>query len=1223
MNLLSTPRLVLKRLADDRMLLLSIFVGITIATTLMATAPVYLKALERLALNQAIDRLTARVSSVNVFAFNVPLTTDGLANTEHSIGNALDRHVSPIYKSRERYLIVDTYLAGLPANPLPESEASNVLVDRANLRYFSNLEHHVRFLDGRMASGVMERSELGPTLEVVISPATAEEFQVWVGDVITLIPDLGRANKISTRIAGIVEATNPTEAYWSLHASFFLDPPPPEEGITIGDVGDLATQVYDPERPPVPLFTTQGALVEAIGQAYPGTLVDSVWFIQVDPERLKEWSTIEALQHLTALEGEVTKAMPGSEVSTGIVKLMNDFESRVFFTRVPLLVLLVIMETTVLFFLFMMVYYLVQSREKDAALLRTRGVGTLQLLRLYALEGLAMTAVAVALAPFLAMGIVALAGKLSYFRDMTGGALLPVELGPGPFLGAGGAGLLSLVIFVIPGVVGARSGVLVHKLRTSRPPTMSFFHRYYLDVALLSLGGLTFWEMHSRGHLISGGLFKDVEVNETLLLTPVLFLIVVALVFMRFFPLVVRFISGESPALVHLLAAATLLFLAPAIAMRDIRDGGDAAWLGPVALLAAIGGVYWATSRAERRRSRMAGLVLQAGLVGWFLTLKPPETGDLLFPPTVALISIVPVQVAFLFLKASTRAMPAWLSMGLWRMARNPLQYTWLVLLLVLASGLGILSTTVGGTLERSQEDRVMYDVAADIRLTQLRSYSIGGAQAIRDRYLSLPGVTGVSLALRETGSIGPTSVEVLALESWEFPYISWYREDFSDSSLDAVMMALRSHAPAERIAIPDGATSIGLWTRAEEVNPNLSIWLVVEDDRGAVTPISLGKVRTPEWHLMSTDLPSRLRFPLYLVSVQVFEPGQEASQTAGTLLIDDIHVAMDHGNEEQVLEDFESRMMWIPIVTSALSLDRILSTEQEVYRGNKAGLFSFGSDTDLGTRGFYQSPTGGPVPIVVSSSLTAAADMSVGEAFIAVIAGRRIPVVIRDMVTHFPTMNSDGGSFLLADLDGLLAHLNILRPVSEVRPNELFLTESPDAHQTVRDAVSSMGQLVGQVHDRAARLESIRTDPLTSAGWRSMVLFSLAVVVLAAVLGYATHLLSFASRTRSEMGFLQSLGTSRRQLMALLGFEHLAIAVIGLGLGTWAGFQMSDLMVTSLAVTETGDQVMPPVVLITDWRLMLPTYAVLVGIFSAALLILNRSIHRLDLQSISRTDGF
>ena len=48
-----------------------------------------------------------------------------------------------------------------------------------------------------------------------------------------------------------------------------------------------------------------------------------------------------------------------------------------------------------------MVSYLVQSREGDSALLRTRGLGTLRLLRIYLLEGLAMTALAGAALGFL------------------------------------------------------------------------------------------------------------------------------------------------------------------------------------------------------------------------------------------------------------------------------------------------------------------------------------------------------------------------------------------------------------------------------------------------------------------------------------------------------------------------------------------------------------------------------------------------------------------------------------------------------------------------------------------------------------------------------------------------------------------------------------------------------------------------------------------------------
>ena len=56
-----------------------------------------------------------------------------------------------------------------------------------------------------------------------------------------------------------------------------------------------------------------------------------------------------------------------------------------------------------------------------------------------------------------------------------------------------------------------------------------------LDLGLLLLGGLIFWELRSRDQLVVGGLFKDVQINEVLLLAPVLFLTVVGLLFIRFF----------------------------------------------------------------------------------------------------------------------------------------------------------------------------------------------------------------------------------------------------------------------------------------------------------------------------------------------------------------------------------------------------------------------------------------------------------------------------------------------------------------------------------------------------------------------------------------------------------------------------------------------------------------------------------------------------------------
>ncbi|HIC68584.1 MAG TPA: FtsX-like permease family protein, partial [Candidatus Latescibacteria bacterium] len=402
-------------------------------------------------------------------------------------------------------------------------------------------------------------------------------------------------------------------------------------------------------------------------------------------------------------------SMPGAEVLTGgLDSSLEELSRKSFFSKIPLLMLLTVMVSTVLFYLAMTVAYLVQKREGDLALLKTRGVGTIHMLRLYGLEATLITLVAVIIAPFLALGAVALAGKLPYFAESTGGSTLPVQLSPDPFLAALGAGALCLAILIVPPLLGARGGLIVHKLRASRPPDVPFIHRYYIDLALLIIGGLLFWEFQSRGQFVSGGLFKDVQVNETLLIAPVLFLLVVALIFMRIFPLLVRFASGEAPTLVHLVAAAALVALAPLEAARQL-DQADAPQAGvAIAILAAVAAFYWAAQRSTRPRSRLVFIILQAAAVAAFIAFSPLDSDELTFLPSLALLAIVPLQVAFLAAKLIARTAPVWLSMSLWRMARNPLQYTWLIVLLLLATGLAVLSTTVGGSLDKSQRDRIL-----------------------------------------------------------------------------------------------------------------------------------------------------------------------------------------------------------------------------------------------------------------------------------------------------------------------------------------------------------------------------------------------------------------------------------------------------------------------------------------------------------------------------------
>ena len=1198
----------------DWRLLSGVFIGVLAAATLAAAAPMYVSALERLGLDLLLDTLVRPRSNINAFAFNIHLTHDRLRETDRALDEAIRGHVEPIYDGRQRYLLADTYNVELPR--VPAGFFGNVAPGTfsAYYRTLSDIEEHVTFQNGRMAVDEVEGGPTAPRLEAIVSLPTADLFDLRVGDAVVTSLESGHPVRVTAEIVGIVTPTDPNEDYWDPHPILFLDPTPFSASTPGG--GDLEAAQY----PPAPLFITQNAMVDGLGAAYPTSLIDSIWIILIDKSTLKSWGLDETQRRMEAFEQELSRMVPGSEVAAALNRELGQFDRRLFFSRVPLLLLMTVMVVTVLFYLGMISSCLAQSRAGDTAALRTRGLGVMGLLRLNAWEALVMAIAAVAAAPFGAMIVVSLSGLLPYLRDVTGGALLRAEPTLAALLAALAAGAVSFAVVVLPGVIGSRGGLLAHKVRAGRPSDAPFFQRYYMDAALVALGGAVFWELRSRGHLVSGGLFDEIGVNETLMLAPALFLLAAALVFMRLFPIIIRFLSGESWALVHVMAGLAVSS-ASAVVLATGLAGDRAGWQTTLALTLAVGVMYWATTRARMPRYLAGGLLAQAGLVYAFTLSEPLDPGDPLYIPAIGLIALVPAQIAARLLAQLARLTPVWLSMGLRQMARNPFQYTGLTLLIVLAMGVAVLATTVGGTLERNQEDRIRYRVAADIRVTDVPVRFAGGADAMKARYESIPGVVNATVAMRSEGGAAAVSAQLLALESREFLDVAWYRDDFSEVDFRRVMAALQSHSQVERVRIPDFAGVIGLWAKPRDYIPGLTVWAAVEDRVGSITAIPLGTPGSEGWTLLSAELPSYLRRPLHLVSVQISEPGVGTSHTPGQLLLDNIHARSDTSGQVEALEDFEGQRRWFPIVTATLSSERITTTGRDVHTGRRAGVFTFGKENHFGMRGFYQSPTGGPVPVVVSSAFARETFTSEGEIIVAGFENRYIPMVIRGVVDYFPTMNPIGGRFILSDLDNILGHLNIMGHTPRAAANELFIAESPGVQNAVKLAVDTEFRYRGEVHHLNSLLESARLDPLTTSGWKSMSLLVLGMTVLTAGLGYVTYLLAFSKKTRAEIGSLQAVGLSRAQLVGILGFEHLAIAAMGVGLGAAAGLQMSRLMVASVSFTETGQRAVPPFILVTDWGWMLPTYIAFGVILLAALSPLIRGASRIDLKAVARAE--
>ncbi len=1123
------------------------------------------------------------------------------------------------FLGQETYVRGAPMLVDTPTDHLPVSTGQGIIARLGFFVSLSNFADHVVFEQGGMPSAEITRGPRGPIIDAIVHQGISARTQTELGDELLFSPELGQREVITVRLAGFFEEDDADSPYWrSTGALLSLDPQRRDAPFLLISDESLST---------IPIIVDPEVMTQLLSDTYPGALVSPQWVIKINAERLKHWSAAEARERFRAFSDAITAELPDANPTTEFVENLTEAgQLRNFYAKIPMLLLLTVILLTVLFFLGILVSYLTQSRESDSSLLKTLGATLTQLTRIYTIEGLLMVAIAVTATPFLAYGMVAVSGVLPFFHEMNDGSLMPIRFSATPFIISFVVGLLCLVIFVVPNVLSAQGGVLLRRLQTSRPPGLPFLQRYNLDIGILVFGGLIFWELQRRGQFVYTGFFEQTEVNEALLAAPVLFLIVVTLVFMRFFPMIVRFISGESIRIADVLVFASAIASAIAVYWSE-RAGETLHWLLPGSLALAVLVAYWLTKRRWHHRThRYIGMTAQALLVAAFVALHPPVSGDLLTVPTWGLIAVVPAQLLFIALAGLNRVTPVWLEIGILHMSRNPLQYTWLILLLVLATGLGILATTVGGTLERSQIERVLFEEGADMRVTA-SLLAQGGIREVIRKSRELEDVEQVVQGLRERGQSGGSTLEVLAVDTSGFAHVAWYRDDFSESSLSELMDRLNPNVPTGRIRLPDETNGIGLWVKPDPFIPGLDLYAQVENQYGELQTVIIGPLRSDDWQFMIGNIPDHVKPPFSLVSFHMFEPGGDPTAgltgtpvTPGKLYIDDIVATVGFENEELVLDNFEGDdLKWEAILTSAASTENIVLSTDEARNGARSIVYSFSGQTTEGLRGFYPTSAPGPLPVVIDSSLVRA-DRQVGDTFITLVGIRWLRMKVVEVVDFFPTHDPNQGGLILTDLNSLVERANVLLNHHRIRALDLYFDLEPGSHERVGESmVEILGPQGGSVRDGQGRLESLQLNPFVAAGWQPMTIIAPTIAVLAAAVGYFTYLLLFAKKSAVEIGSLRTLGLTRRQLLSLLAFEHLAIAAIGIGIGTWAGFQMSRLTVSPLAITETGLPVTPPFILSTEWAIMGATYAALGLLFVAALVLLNKGVGQLDLRAISR----
>ncbi|MBA7522423.1 hypothetical protein ES705_14542 [subsurface metagenome] len=133
------------------------------------------------------------------------------------------------------------------------------------------------------------------------------------------------------------------------------------------------------------------------------------------------------------------------------------------------------------------------------------------------------------------------------------------------------------------------------------------------------------------------------------------------------------------------------------------------------------------------------------------------------------------------------------------------------------------------------------------------------------------------------------------------------------------------------------------------------------------------------------------------------------------------------------------------------------------------------------------------------------------------------------------------------------------------------------------------------------------------------MLIIAFLGVVLVSSLGFIVYNHLSAQKRQLDFVILRTLGFSLRQIIGLVCFEQLYIAIVGMGIGTVIGERLSYVMMPFLQLTEKGERVLPPFTLTVDWLTIGIAYIIIAIAFAITISMVILFFYRVAIHKTLR----
>ena len=460
-----------------------LFGGMLLAVALMSSGVIFSELLSNAALRDALQRADPAKLNLLVRSFtsqddppDIVGRSAAFRARDEFVRRQVQEPLQPYLRSQSRLIRTATFFF----KGRPHLEIDRDIRPRGAVFNLSGMEERIRVVEGQWPSGL--GTDARPA-QVAVDTLGSQLLDMGVGDRMEIFPasSIEDLPPIEVEIAAVFEVADPSDEFW--------------EGLS-----DAASR-KDDRWTLVPLYSSEESLFNHVVGSYPSIYVSTTWHFHPDPERIPASEVVELQRLLAGIEVTVATRLVNSSYSIRLDSLLNDFEEELLLAQLPMLLMLFLVVAILTYYLALIVGLIVRSRTAEISLLKSRGATSVQIAILGLGEGLVVATPAVIAGPYLALGLIRLLGSLFLGLSGASSEAVGVSVGvsmPAFLLGLLG-GVLAVLVFTVATYVTSRQGGVESRQAGSRPPTSNFLHRYYLDVALLALIGLVWWQLQNRG----------------------------------------------------------------------------------------------------------------------------------------------------------------------------------------------------------------------------------------------------------------------------------------------------------------------------------------------------------------------------------------------------------------------------------------------------------------------------------------------------------------------------------------------------------------------------------------------------------------------------------------------------------------------------------------------------------------------------------------------------